>query len=209
MIAYHSQFTPIFKTTVSLMLCVFLGVPATTSFAGEPGDVDCHECPGGSAGPPGAEGPPGLRGRDAQCCDSSVQFIGFSQSKVGGAQGIVTLTQACDATYPSSRICSTEEIVSSTIPLNPLSGSAWVRPAQVRPGYETTVGLYSTVEAMTCEGWSNINERGLTMNAMGQFKFHSCFPSNKVYVACCKTVKTCSDTSAHLATEQNGTKKEP
>ena len=61
---------------------------------------------------------------------------------------------------------------------------------------------------MTCEGWSNSNYKGLTMNAMGQFAFHLCNPGNSVYVACCATAKTCSDTSEYLATEQIGKKKE-
>ena len=40
-----------------------------------------------------------------------VVFQGFSDGTMNGGQGILNMTQACDATYQGSRMCTTTELI--------------------------------------------------------------------------------------------------
>ena len=88
----------------------------------------------GPAGPPGAQG---SQGQCSNCEPLQYQLVGFSQQGGPGATGVLQLTSYCQASYPASRICTTEEVVKSVTfpavtssPSNP-GPSAWVAPTAI------------------------------------------------------------------------------
>ncbi|HCL69291.1 MAG TPA: hypothetical protein DIC49_07215 [Gammaproteobacteria bacterium] len=131
-----------------------------------------------------------------------VVFQGFSLSTIDGAQGLRTMTQACDSTYPGSRMCSTAEYRDS--PFNPnaenLDSPAWINPVILGIGTPgATSNQWGIVEAvsgaisldsqyLSCRGWSASDLEGMLVSETGQMLIgiasSGCNQSNRV--SCCK-----------------------
>ena len=57
------------------------------------------------------------------------QMVGASTEEVTGDVGVFGMTLACQADFPVSRMCTSEEVMNTvTVPLGQ-SDSAWVRPS--------------------------------------------------------------------------------
>jgi len=155
--------------------------------------------PAGQTGPAGPQGPPG-----ADCQPVQYQLVGFSSGAAQGSSGILHLSSLCQASYPGSRICTSEEVARSvefpafTSPgVSPIT-QGWVMPTSVggrgmHMGYDTTTGLQTDTQDLTCNGWAGTGSssslsgaNGLTVTDRGQFKITDCSISGKV--ACCAPI---------------------
>ena len=120
---------------------------------------------------------------------SNVVFQGFSGDSVTGDQGIRQLQAACNATFTSSKICTSEEYTNSVY--NPgasnLAGEAWLLPATLSASSSKirdsiTGKIYSSGE-LSFGGYSSTGN-GLVVSAIGEMNTGSC--SDAIPVACCK-----------------------
>ena len=132
-----------------------------------------------------------------------VVFQGFSDGTMNGAQGVLTMTQACDASYQGSRMCTTTEFRDS--PFNSTAGNldtnAWINPVVIGIGSGSGGGspAYGALEVVsgviledpqytTCRGWRATNREGTAVTPTGQIivgdSAVGC--SNEYRVACCK-----------------------
>lgn len=124
------------------------------------------------------------------------ELIGFSSQGSSGNGGVVFFTaNRCQIDFPDSRMCTSEEVMNSTMPPIPSGGSVfdlhWVRPSFV-PGSGAAnrldaSGVEGTASALTCAGWSNINGTGLAVNKLGRFSLQPCTTAKAI--ACCALVK--------------------
>jgi hypothetical protein len=127
-----------------------------------------------------------------QSNDGRYEFVGFSTAKSNGAAGILKLHQLCQADFPNSRTCGSIEIL-KTVNVPSSTGTGWVQPvfpggpAGLGNGIDTVAtdasGIETTSEGMTCSGWSNSSEYGLTVSTDGKFSTRSC--SEVLSAACC------------------------
>ena len=123
-----------------------------------------------------------------------VVFEGFSSGVAIPDVGLFGMNGLCAATYPNSRMCSSEEIwKATTIPILPIGSSAWVKPVigwspnGIAVDKISTVGGSDTTGVtLTCNSWgSNLTTRfGLSVNSDGVFKRSTC-ASITTNVACC------------------------
>ena len=157
----------------------------------------------GPAGPTGPAGPQGPQGSD--CQPVQYQFVGFSAGASRGSSGVLELSTLCQATYPGSRMCTSEEVAKSvTFPAFTSSGvnpihRGWVMPTSIGGrgmnfGYDITTGLQTDTQNLTCNGWAGTGSSsslsgatGLTVTDRGQFRVEVC--SNAAKVACCAPIK--------------------
>ncbi|MGD8785541.1 MAG: hypothetical protein PVF28_04555 [Thioalkalispiraceae bacterium] len=152
----------------------------------------------------GPAGPQGPAGQCAACMPEKFQLVGFSNQSAPGNTGVLQLTTLCQASFPNSRICTTEEVARSvsfpavtSSPANP-GPSAWVAPTTVAGrgatvGFDVITGIQKEAEGLSCGGWAGTyggggsgGGTGLTVNDRGQFKLNPCSTSMKV--ACCARV---------------------
>ena len=162
----------------------------------------------GPAGPPGAQG---SQGQCSNCEPLQYQLVGFSQQGGPGATGVLQLTSYCQASYPASRICTTEEVVKTVTfpavtssPSNP-GPSAWVAPTAIAGrgssvGFDITTGHQTNTQGLTCGGWSSTGLTGLTVNDRGQFFVSPC--SSSLKVACCAPVNAVETLSLSVLPKQ-------
>ncbi len=122
--------------------------------------------------------------------DGRYEFVGFSTAKSNGAAGILKFTQMCQADFPNSRICTSVNIL-TTVDVPSASGTGWVQPVIVGSG-NNSVGQPVAIDAsgiseypygLTCNGWSDSSQEGLTVSADGKFSQNAC--SDVLPVACC------------------------
>ncbi len=99
-------------------------------------------------------------------------FLGFTTATFDGGQGIFTYHAACAAEFPNSRMCTSQEILTSPTTPTGLAGDAWVQPSFV-PGVQSAdaCGVESSSSVFfTCRGWSfSASGSGLTVDASGRF----------------------------------------
>ncbi len=112
------------------------------------------------------------------------EFVGFSTAKSNGAGGILKFTQVCQADFPNSRMCTSEEII-KTVNVPSANGEGWVQPTTV--GFAVYGGAYildkSGIYVDTCSGWSSDNNAGLTVSTDGKFGLTNCV--EVLSIACC------------------------
>ncbi len=136
----------------------------------------------------------------AQTCTKQFQMMGFSNQTVNGNAGVFGMTEACQASFPASRMCTSEEVM-NTVTIPDLDAqNAWVRPA-IKPigtgglaviadasGSDSADGNANSVPGdLTCRGWTRTNNyNGLTVNDSGGFMPQSC--SGARPVACCSLI---------------------
>ncbi len=136
-------------------------------------------------------------GVSADCSASAtLQLVGFTTEEFLGDAGLFTLTLACQAEFPGSRMCTSIEILNTFDVPSGLVGEAWVRPSHVpvsASGVSTGgihVGDASGVinqTTLSCNGWSKLfSGTGLTVDSTGAFNGEiACLPENIRSVACC------------------------
>ena len=127
---------------------------------------------------------------------SVFEFVGFSGTTHDGAEGALTFNGACHATFPGSRMCTSEEILETTPPPSGISGDfAWVRSVLVSHqllGWALDIsgeigGLSgSDAGVLSCNGWL-VNQGGFngltTQGSTGRFAGQPCDTARPV--ACC------------------------
>lgn len=118
------------------------------------------------------------------------QLAGFTSTLHLGDTGVLGLTLACQAEFPGSRMCTSEEVMETTSVPATLSGEAWVRPV-----YGAAMDDYRFLEtasghlgypgnSLACRGWTMGNETGLFLDAAGRL-FGSGQCSQPRAVSCC------------------------
>ncbi len=117
-------------------------------------------------------------------------FVGFSTGTVLGDAGVQGMKAQCQADWPSSRMCSSQEITDGIWTNGETSlEQAWVR-ASAQPGGFTGLtdvsGLQEVANDMTCAGWERADEFtwGLTVDNQGTFRTRPCDVARPV--ACCQ-----------------------
>lgn len=116
----------------------------------------------------------------------SYQLMGFSAMQVPGDAGIRGMLDACHREFPSSRMCTSQEILETEY-LFPIATteSAWVRPVIVESSGDASAsdefrGLLDASGVMSrgrisdgslsCRGWSSTGGYGLTVSPEGAFR---------------------------------------
>ena len=114
-------------------------------------------------------------------------FVGFSTNAVQGDVGINGMKAQCQADFPTSRMCSSAEVVSGVWTSGESStATAWVQPVRgSSPGMDDPSGRSDTaVASLNCRAWSYApNGSGLTVDSSGAFYIDLC--SEHRPVACC------------------------
>ena len=121
------------------------------------------------------------------------QLVGFTSAAMLGNTGVLGFTLACQAEFPDSRMCTTQEVV-ETVVVPSLSGpDAWVRPVFIMDPEtgryaETISGEVGTAQILNCSGWKIgvAGQRGFAATATGSFELRGCFEA--LPVACCALV---------------------
>ena len=97
-------------------------------------------------------------GAGSSCEVKRFQLVGFTTATFLGTEGPLGFTRACDAEFPSSRWCTSAEVLDS-VNLPALSGEAWVRGAFVGASGSGSpldvTGLAFPSATFTCGSWSN------------------------------------------------------
>ena len=124
------------------------------------------------------------------------QLVGFTTTTHLGNTGVLGFTAACQAEFPESRMCSSQEILSTTVLPSSLSGKAWVQPT-ILPGDVNNVidasGVRSNVFGISCDGWSTIGFTGLTVDGGGSFNSSLAACVIPRSVSCCAVVPDLSE----------------
>ncbi len=112
-------------------------------------------------------------------------LVGFTSTTHLGDTGVLGFTQACQAEFSNSRMCTSVEVMETVNVPAGLGGTAWVQPV-VLGASGTSVGTdVSGIRGETCGGWSSNNTigAGLTVSGSGQFGIGGC--GTQKPVACC------------------------
>jgi hypothetical protein len=135
------------------------------------------------------------RGEPLKCAPATparFQLVGFTTATSTGDRGVLGFTSACQTEFPASRMCSSVEIMETSVLVSGLAGDAWVRPS-FRPlavGSGTLVidasGAIGAPNGLSCQGWTGTLGFGLKVDASGGFAASFC--SEQRPVACCAPV---------------------
>ena len=127
-------------------------------------------------------------------------FRGFSEGVVNGYSGVLPMIEACDNTYPGSKVCTTVEFRDS--PYNAgaldLQGNAWIFPVLIGSGGDissvreaVTATKVEDTRQLTCNGWRETQGymMGTVVSADGKILViegaaNYCTGENRV--ACCR-----------------------
>jgi len=177
------------------------GLPGTPGTKGDKGDQGPQgvagpqggtgvQGPKGDTGSQGLQGVPGLPGKGLV----KYELVGHSSNMVNGGAGVIGMTQACQAEFTGSRMCTSEEVMNSANfgSFNP-TALAWVRPVVISTsvGYSEILMDASGVKnagsagyaGMSCQGWRSGGDNGLSVDKKGSFSLNSCATIQPV--ACC------------------------
>ena len=120
-------------------------------------------------------------------------LVGFSSGTARGDAGMLVLTTLCQTDFPTSRMCTSKEVLATqTIPTTLPGGVAWVQPTIVPSGQATDLsGVPASVgqtapypPALSCGGWTpSASETGLALDGQGHFALAAC--ALPQHVACC------------------------
>ena len=110
------------------------------------------------------------------------QFVGNTTETLRGDTGILGMTRACQAEYPASKMCTSEEYaqtVKMPAPLSDPDARAWIRPS-FKPtgssGVQDVSGVNAAASDLTCLGWrsSDSGVNGLVVLSRGSFWTSRC-----------------------------------
>jgi hypothetical protein len=112
-------------------------------------------------------------------------LVGFTSTTHLGDTGVLGFTQACQAEFSDSRMCTSVEVMETVDVPGGLSGDAWVRPVNLTGRDSFGFGFdASGVSGRSCDGWNNQSTvLGLSVSGSGQFGVGQC--STPLAVACC------------------------
>ena len=129
-------------------------------------------------------------------------FQGFSAATQNGGVGLIAMQQACSASFPGSKCCTTTEMANSTYNSNAsnLSGNAWILPDLIAMTNTNTSNssTYSVVADKSsglapavpgyfnCSGWSTDSGSGYGTTVSSAGKFTTTLCNSVQAVACCK-----------------------
>ena len=100
----------------------------------------------------------------------------------GGSSGeeefvLVGFTQACQAEFSDSRMCTSVEVMETVDVPGGLSGNAWVRPVALFADSSSSEATDASGQfSSSCSGWSNTFGSGLSVSGSGQFGGRDCEP---------------------------------
>jgi hypothetical protein len=101
------------------------------------------------------------------------QLIGFTSTLHLGDTGVLGFTLACQAEFPGSRMCTSQEVMETTSLPESLAGDAWVRPVVTGDKYGAIDASGVRAEDLSCSGWSNANgstAAGLIVSESGSIR---------------------------------------
>jgi len=120
------------------------------------------------------------------------EYVGNTLDTFNGGRGVATYTNACNAEYEGSRMCTSEEFL-NTGAFPEILGAAWIRPTFV-PVADTSTssqpvaldmsGQSGSVGSLSCDGWNSNSGYGLLVDLGGRFRVSVC--STVYAVACCR-----------------------
>ena len=106
-------------------------------------------------------------------------LVGFTSTTHLGDTGVLGFTQACNAEFSDSRMCTSVEVMETVDVPGGLSGDAWVRPVNL-----TGLDASGQSGVRSCFGWSNRDGAfGLSVSGSGQFGVGFCDTPQPV--SCC------------------------
>jgi hypothetical protein len=166
--------------------------------AGTPGTNGINGTNGlnGAVGPEGPPGAPGGGGSGQR----EFEYVGVTTETFDGGVGAHSMSKACFSAHLGSRMCTSKEVILTVDP--PIIGDGvayWVHPSGVIPtspgsSYRDFSGVEDTNVNLSCNGWRNATDKGLTFfanssnpNATGGFAFLPCVTARSV--ACCAPVE--------------------
>jgi len=128
-------------------------------------------------------------------CPQPAAYVGITTATGNGTTGILAFNTMCNAEFPGSRMCISEELMNTVNPPQDYSGDAWIRPvfkpfaitgANDQQLVAEASGVYFTPTQFTCSGWlATSGFSGLTvMLPSGSFRPLSCDTARPV--ACCR-----------------------
>jgi hypothetical protein len=124
-----------------------------------------------------------------------LQFVGNSTGTIDGAQGLRTMTELCQADFPASRMCTTEEYAKTYVLPQPIPDTtyawlaatnlSWTPTGRVRDRFATSITDNSEPQ-LTCTNWSfnSFDSRGLSVSGIGKFGKSTC--EIPLPVSCCQ-----------------------
>ena len=122
------------------------------------------------------------------------QLVGFTTATFTGGEGVLGFTLACQAEFPGSRMCSSVEVMGTTVVPASLTGEAWVRPVMVPFALASggahvldAAGIVGSPSQIGCDGWrTGTGNTGLSIYADGRFTRLACYTPRAV--TCCAPV---------------------
>ena len=133
----------------------------------------------------------------AQSVTKAVQLVGFSSETLPGDLGMFDMTLQCQANFPASRMCTSEEALATFVaPPQNLGVQAWIQPS-LKPVATAGTGATVTADAsglvvlfagdLSCHGWRRSSgSKGLTISQTGRFEAFGC---NELHsIACCSLI---------------------
>jgi hypothetical protein len=135
------------------------------------------------------------RGEPLRCAavaPGRFQLVGFSTATFTGDQGVLGFASVCQTEFPASRMCTSVEVMETTVLVSGLTGDAWVRPSFEPLGVGAgqlvidASGAIGAPNGLSCQGWTSTLGFGLKVSASGGFAPSFCFEQRSV--ACCARV---------------------
>ena len=124
------------------------------------------------------------------------EFVGVSATLVTGARGILDMSRACQEIWAQSRMCTSEEVMSTVTMPAGHAEAAWVRPVWAPFAYASgSISFNRAMDAsgaqapgeLTCSQWSSdVSGHGLTVSPSGALTDQPC--SDARPVACCMLI---------------------
>ena len=104
-------------------------------------------------------------------------LVGFTSTTHLGDTGVLGFTQACNAEFSDSRMCTSVEVMETVDVPGGLSGNAWVRPVALFADSSSSEATDASGQfSSSCSGWSNTFGSGLSVSGSGQFGGRDCEP---------------------------------
>jgi hypothetical protein len=116
------------------------------------------------------------------------QLVGFTEAETQGSEGLLALTQVCQAEFPASRMCTSVEVMNTVALPGALENTnAWVRPvirAFEFPVWVDASGTTNSEGGLSCDAWQEGSSfDGLAVTERLRFGTRDC--GNRHPVACC------------------------